>query len=164
MGLCSSPIFWHSIKAQVPGRVPCHAAEGDLGLARASGCVSLSSPAEAPIASAASLVQLRVEVVPLEGPDASLAPAAAVLQGIKLLPYSCRTLAVVTAFGAGRRCIPKVLSNGSVAAPTVSSANGMGLKQAMLSAQSPNSDSLSSTTLDASYLSKPFLDLFCVYQ
>lgn len=85
-GLCSSPIFWHSIKAQAPGRVPHHAAECDLGLARASGCISLFSPAEAPVASAASLIQLRVEVVLLQGPDAGLAPAAAALQGIKLLP------------------------------------------------------------------------------
>lgn len=84
-----------------------------------------SSPAEAPTAPAASLIQLRIEAISLGGPDAGLAPAAAALQGFKLLPYGRRTLAVVTAFGTGRWCIPKVLSNGSMAAPRTGSAEGL---------------------------------------
>lgn len=84
-----------------------------------------SSPAEAPVAPAASLIQLRIEAVPLRGPDAGLAPAAAVLQGIKLLPYGCRALAAVTAFGAGGWRIPKVLSDGGMAAPRTGSAQGL---------------------------------------
>lgn len=35
------------------------------------------SPAEAPISPAASLIQLRIEAIPLGGPNAGLAPAAA---------------------------------------------------------------------------------------
>lgn len=75
------------------------------------------SPAESIIAPAASLIQLRVKAISLGGPDAGLAPAAAALQSIQLPLHSCRVLTVVTAFGAGRRCIPKVLGNGSMAAP-----------------------------------------------
>lgn len=75
------------------------------------------SPAEAPGASAASLVELRVEAIPLGGPDAGLAPAASLLQGVQLLLHSCRVLAVVAASGAGGARIPEVFGNSSMAAP-----------------------------------------------
>lgn len=75
------------------------------------------SPAEAPGASAASFIELRVEAIPLGGPNAGLAPAASLLQGVQLLLHSCRVLAVVAASGAGGGRIPKVFGNSSMAAP-----------------------------------------------
>lgn len=120
-----------------------------------------SSPAEAPIAPAAPLIELRIEAIPLRRPDAGLAPAAATLQGIQLLPYGCRTLAVVTAFGAGGWCIPKVLSNGCMAAPRRGSEcrGAEGLVFALPVSKPWLSHSLASTALHSL---KPFRFISCV--
>lgn len=84
------------------------------------------SPAEAPVAPAASLIQLRVKAISLGGPDAGLVPAVSVFQGVPLLPHGRGVLAVVTAFGAGGGRIPEVLGNGSMATPSRRQGRGMG--------------------------------------
>lgn len=50
------------------------------------------------------------------------------LQGIQLLPQGPRVPAVVTALGAGRGRIPKVLGNGSMAAPGGGSTAEVGVR------------------------------------
>lgn len=121
-----------------------HGVASGLALALGRECQAISSvlggpwlhgpsPAEAPIAPAASLIQLRVKAVSLGGPNAGLAPAASELQGIQLLPHGYRVLAVVAAFGTGRGRVPEVLGDGSMAAPRAGSmaeARGGGLRQA----------------------------------
>lgn len=116
------------------------------------------SPAKAPITPAASLIQLRVKAVPLGEPNGGLAPAAALLQSVQLLPHSCRVLAVVTAFGAGGGRIPEVLSNGSVAAPgagSITQARGEG--RTLASVRSPDPETL----VEHSYMSGTLVGISC---